>query len=83
MTPLSQCTNTVFANIINHKRQIVTDLTGKVPVTSNSGNKYLFVLYKYNSNIIFICLMKAISDGNFIWVFKDLHENPLARGLNP
>ena len=50
MNPLVQCTNTVFTKIIDHKRQIATDLTGKFPVTSNRGNKYLFVLYDYDSN---------------------------------
>ena len=35
MKLLVQRTNTVFTNIINHKQQIATDLTGKFPVTSN------------------------------------------------
>ena len=47
MKPLVQRTNTVFTKIINHKRKIATDLTGKSPVTTNMGNKYLFVLYDY------------------------------------
>ena len=32
MKTLAQCTNTMFTKIINHKRQIATDLTGKFPV---------------------------------------------------
>ena len=74
MTPLAQHTNTVFTKIIVHKRKIDTDLTGKFPVTSNRGNNYLFVLYEYDSNIIFIRPMKSISDIKFIWVFKELYE---------
>ena len=31
--PLVQGTNTVFTKIIDHKRQIATDLKGKFPVT--------------------------------------------------
>ena len=46
MKLLAQCTNMVFANIIYHKWQILTELTGKLPVTSNRGNKYIFVLYE-------------------------------------
>ena len=42
MKPLIQQTNTVITKIIDHKRQIFTDLTGKFPVKSNRGNKYLF-----------------------------------------
>ena len=40
--PLVQFTNIAFTNIIDHKRQIATDLIGKSPATSNRGNKYLF-----------------------------------------
>ena len=50
MKPLLQRTTTVFTKIIDHKRKIATDRTGKFPVTSNMGNKYLFVLYDYYSN---------------------------------
>ena len=51
---LVQRTNTVFTNIIDQKRKIATELTGKFPITSNGGNKYLFVLYDYDSNYILI-----------------------------
>ena len=82
MTPLEEHTNTVFTNIINHKRQITTDLTGKLPVTSNKVNEYLFVLYKYNINGILVHPMKSISDRELVPVFKDLHEHLLTRGFN-
>ena len=83
MIPLAQCTNTVFTNMIDHKRQIATELTGKLHVTSNRGNKYIFVIYNYDSNSNLIRPMKAISDSNFVRVLKDLHEHLLTRGLNP
>ena len=60
--PLAQRTNTVFTKIIDHKRKIATYLIGKFPVTSNRGNKYIFVLYEYNINIILIRPMKVRSD---------------------
>ena len=44
INPMEQHTNTVFTNIIYHKRNISTNLTGELPVTSNRGNKYLLVL---------------------------------------
>ena len=59
MSPLEQCTYTVSNNIIDQKRQTSTDLTGKFPITSNMENKYLFVLYEYDINSIFIRTMKA------------------------
>ena len=66
MKPLVQRTNTVFTKITVHKRQIATDLTGEFPVTSNRGNKYLFVLYDYDSNCILIRPMKSQSGSKFI-----------------
>ena len=71
MKPLVQRTKTVFTKIINHKRQIATDPTGKFPVTSNRGNKYLFILYDYDSNCILIRPMKSRSDSKFIRLFTD------------
>ena len=83
MKPLVQRTNTFFAKIIEHKRQIATDLKVKSPVTSNRGNKYLFVLYDYDSNYILIRPMKSRADIEFIRVFTYLHEHLLTRGINP
>jgi hypothetical protein len=34
------------------KSLIATDLPGRYPVTSRKGNKYMFVLYDYDSNLI-------------------------------
>ena len=83
MKPLVQRTNTVFTKIINHKRKIATDLTGKSPVTTNMGNKYLFVLYDYYSNCILICPLKSRAYSDIIRVFTDLHEHLLTRGTKP
>ena len=82
MTPLEQRSNTVFTNITNHDRQIATDITGKFLVTSKMGNKYLFILYEHDINIILIRPMKAITDSKLIQVFKDLHGNLLNMGPN-
>ena len=73
----------MFTKIINHKRKIATDLTGKFPFTSNRVNKYLFVIYDYDSNCILICPMKSRAYSEFIQVFTDLHEHLLARRLKP
>ena len=69
--PLVQRTNTVFTKTIDHKRQIDTEPTGKSPVTSNRGNKYLFVLYDYDSNCTLIRPMKSRAYSKFIRLFTD------------
>ena len=83
MKLLTKLNNIVFKKIIYHKRQITTYLTGKSTVTSNKGNKYIFVLYEYNSNVILIRPKKLISDIKFILVLKDLHDHLLTRRLTP
>ena len=83
MKPMAQRTNKVFIKTIKHRRQIETDLIGKFYVTSNRGNKYLFVLYEYDSNSILIRLMKAILDREFIRFFEYLHVHLLTTGIKP
>ena len=83
MTPMSQCTNTVFTKIIDYNQKIAIYITGKSPVTSNKGKNYLFVLYDYDIHFILIRPMKSQADSEFIRVFTDLHEHLLTRGIKP
>jgi hypothetical protein len=39
--------------------QIYSDLTGRFPTTSLSGNKYILILYDYDSNIVLSAPMKT------------------------
>ena len=83
MKPLVQHTNTLFTNIIDHKRKIATELTGTFLVASNRGNKYIFILYEYDRNCILILPMKSIVYSKFIQVFADLYDRLLTRGIKP
>ena len=83
MKQMVQRTSTLFTKIIDHKRKIATDLTGKFPVTSNRGNNYLFVIYGYGSNFILIRPIRSQADSDFIRVFTDFNEHLLSRGLKP
>ena len=59
------------------------DLTGKLPVTSKSGNKYLFFIYNCDSNNISVQPMKARTDKEFLRAFNDQHNHPTTRGIKP
>ena len=54
------CSNSCYTKIVEFepKHQTHSDLTGKFPVTSKSGNKYTFVLCDYDSNHIFVRPLK-------------------------
>ena len=82
MQPLAKFTQAVFTNIVDLKRQISTYPKGKLPVTSNRFNKYLFVLYNHARNIILSSPMKSMTDSKFVWFFKELHAHILTSVLN-
>ena len=62
METLETCSNHVFAKIIDPQQRIATNITGRFPVTSNRGNKYLFILYNYNRNCILVRPMNNSMD---------------------
>ena len=83
METLETRSKNVFDKIIYHQQRIATNLTGRLPVTSNRVNKYLFILYNYNSNCILVRPLKNRTDKLFIRVLQDLHGNLNKRGLKP
>lgn len=48
----NQRTHFVYPSCLPLSGKIYTDQTGQFPVESKSGNKYLFVLYDYDSNYV-------------------------------
>jgi hypothetical protein len=48
-----------FIAIIGMAGQVSTNLTGRFPITSSQGHKYLYVLYDYDSNAILIEPIKS------------------------
>ena len=62
METLETHSNHVFAEIIDPQQRISNNLNVWFPLTSNRGNKYLFILYKYISNNILVHQMKNRTD---------------------
>ena len=46
--------------------QVYSDLTGHFPVQSSKGNKYLLIVYDYNSNAILAKPMKNRTDAKML-----------------
>lgn len=63
--------------------QASSDLTGKFPVTSNSGNAYLFILYDYDSNCIFPIPIKNRTAESILEAFKTAHADLVRAGHRP
>ena len=64
-------------------RQVHTDQTGKFPVTSTRGMKYVFVLYDYDSNSIHPVPIKNRLAESILEAYKQVHSKLIKAGLKP
>jgi hypothetical protein len=74
--------NYMYAAVMD-TNQIYTDLTGRFPTTSLSGNKYILILYDYDSNIVLSAPMKNRGDKDTERAFDSLIQSLIIRGLKP
>jgi hypothetical protein len=63
--------------------QIYSDLTGRFPTTSLSGNKYILILYDYDSNSVLSAPMKNRGDKEMVLAFDFLIQSLIIRDLKP
>ena len=66
-------TDWVFVSAIQATSQIYTNQTGKFPIPSSCGNKYIMVLYNYDSNAIITGPMKSQAEQDMIHTYTKLH----------
>jgi hypothetical protein len=79
-----QRTHQVFTAIVDSGTgKIYTDQTGRFPVTSSRGNKYLFLLYDYDSNDILAEPIKSRQQDELLRAYKQLIQHLQQRGLTP
>jgi hypothetical protein len=63
--------------------QIYTDQTGRFPVISSKGNKYIMVLYDYDSNAILAQPIKSRTASELLKAFQLMEQELVAKGLKP
>jgi hypothetical protein len=63
--------------------QIYTDQTGRFPVVSSKGNKYIMILYDYDSNAILAKTIKDRTAPELLRAFQVMEQELVARGLKP
>ena len=78
---LSNIIYTVFTDITTDKTY--SDLTGRFPHTSSSGNKYIIILYYIIFNVILVCVIKNRADKNIYLVLETLFRLLLFTGFKP
>ena len=75
--------NLVFLNTVDLTGTFYTDQTGRLPVTSSKGNKYILVAYHYESSTIHPKPLKTISGLDLKTAYQKLHSILTNRGLKP
>jgi hypothetical protein len=63
--------------------QIYTDQTGRFPVVSSKGNKYIVMLYDYDSNAILAQPIKNRTAPELLKAFQFMEQELVAKGLKP
>ena len=79
----SKDTNIVFLKTVDLTRKVYTDQTGRFPVTSIKGKKYILVSYHYESNNIHAKPLKTISGIYLKTAYHKLYSLLTNRGLKP
>jgi hypothetical protein len=75
-------TNCIYAATID-AGQIYTDQTGRFPVISSKGNKYIKVLYDYDGNVILAEPIKNRTAPELLKAFQVTEKKLTARVLRP
>jgi hypothetical protein len=75
-------TEFVYATIVD-SGQIHSDLTGRFPTTSAKGNKYLLVLYDYDTNNVLTEPMKSRGDQEMVRAYNKLIQELVDHGFKP
>jgi hypothetical protein len=75
-------TQFVYAATID-EGQIYTDQTGRFPVVSRKGNKYIMILYDYDNNAILAQPIRYRTAPELLKAFQFMEQELVARGLKP
>jgi hypothetical protein len=67
----------------NDAGQINTDQIGRFPVVSSKGNKYIMIVYDYDSNVILAQPIKDRTAPELLKAFQIMEQELMATGLKP
>ena len=78
-------TNACFVTVqtLQPTRQVHTDQTGQFPTTSTRGNKYIFILYDYDSNSIHPVPLKNREAESILAAYQQVQQKLIQAGLRP
>jgi hypothetical protein len=81
--PSAVQTHWVFMKPIEITGQIYSNQTGRFPVTSSRGSKYVMIVYDYDSNAILAEPLASRNESDLLRAYTKLHTYLTERGLKP
>ena len=79
---LDHPTHQILASI-EHVGRVYTDQTGRFPVTSSSGHKYICILYAYDANAILAKPIKSRTGTDILRAYTKMHKYLTQWGFKP
>ena len=72
----------VLYNVLAHGK-LYSDLTRYFPIQSSQGNRYILVIYNYDSNSIHVCPLKSRRDNDTPNTYQEIYSLLREQGLHP
>ena len=82
----SRKTHALYAATICYNEpmgKLYTDLTGRFPVQSSRGHKYILVAYNFDSNSIHVKPLKSRHNNDIVKAYEEIYTTLTSRGLKP
>ena len=79
-------THVLYAATISYNQptgKLFTNLTGRFPVQSSRGHKYILVAYNFDSNSIHVRPLKSRHDNDTIKAYEEIYSMLTQQGLKP
>ena len=80
---LTERTHQLFLKVTECSIKIFTDQTGRFPITSSRGYKYIMIPYDYDSNNILAEPIKSITSLHIKDAYQKMRKLLCSRGLTP
>ena len=80
---LRERTHQLFLKVTECSSKIYTDQTGRFPITSSSGYKYIMIAYDYDSNNILAEPIKSRTSLHIKNAYQTISKLLCSRGLTP
>ena len=80
---LTERTHQLFLKVTKYSSKIYTDQTGRFPITSSRGYKYIMIAYDYESNNILAEPIKSRTSLHIKTDYQTMRKFICSRGMTP